>query len=218
MNNQTLVNNIKNICKEKNISVSTLERELFMSPGLISRWAKTTPTLDRVLDIASYLQVSLDDLTGNNTEKNSNDRTTNHLLLKLYKETTNAEIDWEIFNPNNADECLTTQIISSLVADNCMDCFYCNVNGGSFIITITYNNTQNELSLYALADQNSRPVLQCCNNAKLFDLYDYLLKRLSNQLNSMKTNNFINNFLNADSEPSPPNNVTFLKLTTAVNE
>ena len=137
MNNQILVNNIKKICKDKNISISVMERDLFMSPGLISRWTKTTPALDRVLEIASYLQVSLDTLIGNaNETSNNNDRTINYLLLKLYNRTLNAEIDWQIFDPHNVNKNLYTQIISSIITKNNMDCFYCNVNNGSFILTI----------------------------------------------------------------------------------
>lgn len=219
MNNQILVNNIKKICKDQNISISVLEKELFMSPGLISRWTKTTPALDRVLEIANYLQVSLDTLIGNANETNTNDRIIYQLLSKLYNRTTNAELEWQIFNPNNADETLYTQIISSIVAENNMDCFYCNIDHGYFILTITHNDNQKDLSLYALADQNSVPALQCSDNEKLYNLYNYLLKRLSKQLYTMKTNNFIYNFINQDdSEVSLPDNVTILKLNNAVNE
>lgn len=219
MNNQILVNNIKKICKDKNISISILEKDLFMSPGLISRWTKTTPALDRVLEIANYLQVSLDTLIGNANETTNNDKAINHLLLKLYNKTINAEIEWQIFNPNNVNESLHTKIISSIITENNMDCFYCNVNNGSFILTIVYNDSQKDLSLYVLADQNSIPELKCSDNEKLYNLYNYLLKRLSKQLNTMKTNNFINDFLNQnDDDASLPNNVTILKLSNAVNE
>ena len=219
MNNQILVNNIKKICKDQNISVSVLEKELFMSPGLISRWVKNTPALDRVLEIANYLQVSLDTLIGNANDTGTNDKVTYQLLSKLYDRTTNADLEWQIFNPNNADETLYTQIISSIVEESNMDCFYCNVDHGCFILTITYNGNQKDLSLYALADQYSVPDRKCSDNEKLYNLYNYLLKRLSTQLNSMKTDNFIYNFINQDdSEVSLPDNVTILKLNNAVNE
>lgn len=219
LNNQILVNNIKKICKSKNISISVLERDLFMSSGLISRWAKTTPALDRVLEIANYLQVSLDTLIGNANETTNNDKTINHLLLKLYNKTINAEIEWQIFNPNNTAENLHSQIISSIITENNMDCFYCIINNGSFILTVVYNDGSKDLSLYVLADENSLPEQKCSDNEKLYNLYNYLLKRLSKQLNIMKTNNFINGFLSQDdSDASLPNNVTILTLNNAVNE
>ena len=68
MNNQLLVNNIKKLCKDRNVSISTLEKDLFMSPGLISRWAKTTPTLDRVVEIANYFHVYVDYVVDNTKE------------------------------------------------------------------------------------------------------------------------------------------------------
>lgn len=219
MNNQILVNNIKKICKDKQVSISVMEKDLYMSPGLISRWAKTTPALDRVLEIANYLQVSLDTLIGNANETTDNDKTINYLLLKLYNKTINADIEWQIFNPNNTDENLHTQIISSIITENNMDCFYCNVNNGSFILTIVYNDSEKDLSLYVLADQNSVPEPKCSDNEKLYNLYNYLLKRLSKRLNTMKADNFINDFLSQDdADASLPNNVTILKLNNAVNE
>lgn len=219
MNNQILVNNIKKICKDQNISISVLEKDLFMSPGLISRWTKTTPALDRVLEIANYLQVSLDTLIGNANETTTNDKTIYQLISKLYNKTTNADLEWKIFNPNNSDESLYAKIISSIAVEHYKDCFYCNVNHGYFILTITYNDNQKDLSLYVLADQNSVPELKCSDNEKLYNLYNYLLKRLSKQLNTMKTNNFIDNFINQDdSEVSLPNNVTILPINSAVNE
>lgn len=219
MNNQILVNNIKKICKDQNISISVLEKELFMSPGLISRWTKTTPALDRVLEIANYLQVSIDTLIGNANETSSNDKTIYQLISKLYNKTANAELEWQVFNPLNSNETLYTKLISSIIAESNMDCFYCNVNHGYFILTIAYNHNQKDLSLHVLADQNSVPELKCSDNEKLYNLYNYLLKRLSKQLNTMKTNNFINSFINQDdSELSLPNNVTILPLNNAVNE
>jgi len=52
VDNKKLVENIRRICKERNISVSELERSQNFSPGLISCWVRMSPSLDKVLLIA----------------------------------------------------------------------------------------------------------------------------------------------------------------------
>lgn len=217
MNNQTLVNNIKKLCKDNNISTSMLEKELLMSPGLISRWSKNMPTLDRVMEIANFFHVSLDELIGNaNDEQGSDNRNINKLIVTLYNKSVEAEIEWQVFNPVNASDGINTKKIASIINLKNMDCFFCDVNNGNFILTITYNGKEKDLALYVLADQYSFPELRCSNNEKLNNLYRYLLKRLSNQLNKIKTNNFINDFINQNNNVISKDNITVLK--TAVNE
>lgn len=213
MNNQILVNNIKKLCKENNVTISVLERELFMSPGLISRWTKNMPALDRVIEIANYFNVPLDTLIGNaNDDKNNDDKKIERLTSALYNKSIEAEIEWQIFNPNNIEDNIGNKKISSIL-DNNMDCFFCNVNEGYFILTITHNEDDKKLSLYVLADQYSHPELKYSKNDKLCNLCNYLLKRYSKQLNNIKTNNFIDDFLKQESTNS---NIAVLK--TVVNE
>lgn len=213
MNNQILVNNIKKLCKENNVTISVLERELFMSPGLISRWTKNMPALDRVIEIANYFNVSLDTLIGNaNDEKSDEDKNIERLILTLYNKSVDAEIEWQVFNPSNAEDSISTKKISSIINSN-MDCFFCNVNNGYFILTVTYNNEEKQLSLYVLADQYSLPESKCSKNEKLYNLYSYLMKRHSKLLNKIKTKNFIDDFLKQDNTDS---NIAVLK--TVVNE
>lgn len=202
LNNEILVKNIKKLCKDNNVSISTLERDLFISPGLISRWArtKTTPALDSILDIANYFQISIDALIGTANEAVNSDKTINRLLITLYNKTKDAEIEWQIFNPYHAENHANTAKIAAMLNDAGTDCFYCNVNRGSFILTIEHSDKKENLSLYVLADENSFPELKCTNAEKLYNLYSYLLKRLSSSLNTMKTNNFINDFLNQNAD------------------
>lgn len=49
---EDLVKRIKWICKEKGISVSQLESRLEFSPGLISRWVRMSPSIDKMLVIS----------------------------------------------------------------------------------------------------------------------------------------------------------------------
>ena len=64
--NEIIVNNIRRICKSKNIMISQMEEELGFSPGLISRWSrtKTSPSFDKVAAVMEYLGITYEELTG----------------------------------------------------------------------------------------------------------------------------------------------------------
>ena len=66
MINEQIVNSIKNLCKEHNITVTKLEETLGMSQGLIGRWNKSDPSLSKIIDIADYFKISLDEVVGYN--------------------------------------------------------------------------------------------------------------------------------------------------------
>jgi len=89
MDNEILVKSIKQLCQKNDISVSQLESDLKFSPSLISRWKDKSPSIDKIVDIADYFHVSLDEVTG--YRSNINDK----FLNKLYEQTSNGSIVWE---------------------------------------------------------------------------------------------------------------------------
>lgn len=89
MDNELLVKSIRKLCKNNNVPVSQLENDLNFGAGLISRWNKSSPSLDKIVDIADYFHVSIDEVVG---YKNSfNDV----FLNKLYQNTSDGTISWE---------------------------------------------------------------------------------------------------------------------------
>lgn len=94
MDNELIVKSIKDLCKKNNITANQLENEVGLSQGLISRWLKTTPSLDKIIDIADYFHVSLDEVVGYDKNRINDD-----FIKILYNKTTNKEIEWQIFNP-----------------------------------------------------------------------------------------------------------------------
>lgn len=70
-----LYEQIRDIAKEKGYSVNRLEKELGFSRSSINKFNKNRPSLDKIQQIADYLNVSVDYLmTGNDNakkEKNS---------------------------------------------------------------------------------------------------------------------------------------------------
>lgn len=61
-----LLKNITRRCKEKNISIAKLERETGISNGTISRWGKSSPTVENVSKVAAYLGTTVDALISEN--------------------------------------------------------------------------------------------------------------------------------------------------------
>lgn len=56
---------VKELCKEKGISISKLESELGVSQYSINKWKNTSsPTVDKISRVARYLNVSIDYLVG----------------------------------------------------------------------------------------------------------------------------------------------------------
>lgn len=49
-----LLDKIENLCKEKSISVSKLEKECGIGNGTISRWNKSIPRADNLKAVANY--------------------------------------------------------------------------------------------------------------------------------------------------------------------
>lgn len=52
--------NIRYLCKTKNISIARLEKELSLGNGTIRNWNESSPSIDRVIKVADYFNVSLD--------------------------------------------------------------------------------------------------------------------------------------------------------------
>lgn len=53
---------IKEICKEKGISVSSLEKKANLSNGAISKWNVSAPTVGNLKAVADVLKVKVDKL------------------------------------------------------------------------------------------------------------------------------------------------------------
>lgn len=59
-----LYQNISRICREKNISIAKLEREMGIANGTLNRWSTIKPSIYAVADVADHLGVSIDELCG----------------------------------------------------------------------------------------------------------------------------------------------------------
>lgn len=92
MDNDKIVDSIKNICKANGITVTKLEEILGFSQGLIGRWTKSEPSLSKIIDIANYFNVSLDRIV------KSSYFTNDPFISKLISETEKGNLLWSNYN------------------------------------------------------------------------------------------------------------------------
>lgn len=53
---------IKRLAREKGISINKLEKELNLSPASISKWNTSSPSVERIGEVAKYFDLSIDEL------------------------------------------------------------------------------------------------------------------------------------------------------------
>lgn len=51
---------IVELCSKKGITVTSLERELNFGRSTIQKWKKSSPTVDKLVKVANYFNVSID--------------------------------------------------------------------------------------------------------------------------------------------------------------
>ena len=59
-----IYDNIKKVCKEKGISVSSVEKQAGLSTGAISKWNASSPTIEKLQAVANVLKVNVNKLIG----------------------------------------------------------------------------------------------------------------------------------------------------------
>lgn len=57
-----LYNKIKEICKKKGVSVSSVEKQAGLGNGAISKWNESSPTVENLKAVADVLKIKVDKL------------------------------------------------------------------------------------------------------------------------------------------------------------
>ncbi len=206
MNNEQIVNSIKSICKEHNITITKLEETLGMSQGLISRWNKSDPSLSKIIDIAEYFNISLDELTG---YKNIiNDK----FIEKLLLQTTTGILKWHSYNnkentPKQYFESLNNhEFLDQEDANEYFDThielsFYTCINNGYISIygLYEYDNvkTPSNIKLFIQPTDNAALIFQDYTKEQLISLWLKILYNLNEEApDAIKAEELKNNFIN----------------------
>ena len=148
MNNELLVQSIRNLCKSNNISISQLENELNFGAGLVSRWVKSSPSLDKIVDIANYFHVSLDEVVGYHNVINDK------FLEKLIKQTEDKTIQWNKYlaeDSNNLPKQYHENINYEFISQQDAEDFFFNHAEISYYVKIQ----ESYVSLYGTYDHQN---------------------------------------------------------------
>lgn len=116
----SIVDKIKELCEKENILVGTLERVLDFSPGLISRWDKNTPSIDKIIAVSKYFNVSTDYLLGlkDEEEKISEVPTLEKMFItKLIADTQKYKLAWQTFSEQHVKVEVLKEVCSLLFDD-----------------------------------------------------------------------------------------------------
>ncbi len=195
MDNELLVKSIRELCKKNNIAISQLENELHFGAGLISRWVKSSPSIDRIIDIADYFHVSIDEVVGRTIKSNSEE-----FINTLYDMTINNTINWEIH----------TDQISKLESDERFyleddgfenrELFVSSYKNGFFLLYCQYDEEKGsisdiEIQIYIRSDKKSKAVLQEINTKNAYPLWSYIHTSFYGTLDEVKAEEFKNAFI-----------------------
>ena len=171
LHNEIIVNSIKSICKERGITIGELEKTVGLSQGLVSKWAKSSPSLDKIIDIADYFHISLDEVVGReiNNDKSSNDDITISLMMM----TTNNEIQWD-FIEDYGSQNINGELYEdtfNLYSEK-IEVFKCRYESSFLFLVAQYELEQGvvedlSITLYLQPDENSNPVIQEINDEKM---------------------------------------------------
>lgn len=207
MNNSIIVDNIKLLCKQNNISISSMEKNLGLSPGLISRWTKVIPSLDRLIDIAKFFDVSLDSIVGNQPGHSIISRE-QQLIDFLINESFTNKIRWNYLIPdgNNFPEEFGNYISTIFYMENEYDCFYTTFENGYFLLQASYSaktGNINSLVLYIFPDKHTMPSPQSNDLNLLKTLYQTIRAKLDPDISEYKTTIFVDKFMEKVSQTPP---------------
>lgn len=222
MDNEKMIENIRILCKNHNITPTKLEEELGYSQGLISRWKDKTPSIDKIIDIADYFHVSLDEVVGYNQDIN------NDFIRALVEGTKNNSVTWHSKVTNPIENLKVYELVgdgvgyrySSLEYND--PTFYTQYNEGFIQIYCVYknNNIANPVELYLSVQPeiDSKLITLQNKNDELVFLYLKVLKSLGQEApDEVKAEALINSFINASKKPEPPKKKKNVTLVPNVN-
>lgn len=210
MDNEQLVKSIRQLCKNRNIAISQLENDLNFGAGLISRWSKNSPSIDKIVDIADYFHVSLDEVVG--YKQNLKDE----FLKQLYNRTENDLLSWENCETMNQNGSMVKQysdfeMPGSYIGDNEKETSYATCFNNGYIVIYAYHRYDQILNPYNLVlfiqpNDNAYLVDQHYTKDELYSLWIKVLNHLGNDTpDEIKAEELKNSFVN-DSPKSKSKN------------
>ena len=185
----SLVENIRKLCREKHVSITQMEDDLGFSAGLISRWSKTktSPSFDKIVAIMDYLEITYDQLMGTvprnepiNFSSGQNKKP--DICKKILEDSESGCLDWFDACNNMPFHISFEQVFANWSSYYVHRIYYAEPESGFFFLALQYNDSITEMkaALYMLVEDGLDPKL-------LSDQDDYvkrLLKHVDGNLYS----------------------------------
>lgn len=109
-----------------------------------------SPSIDKVLQVAQYLGVSLDELTGINSSETGNSFIT---VLKRRTEDEDSPLKWEM-----SDQYICIEELMESEGIEEYEVYVCRYGEGVFLLLNISGDDESGIRLYILPEQNSVPV------------------------------------------------------------
>lgn len=191
MNNEILLSNIRELCKKNNITVAHLEKVMGMGAGTISRWNKASPSFDKIVSIAKYFKISIDQLAGYTVNEGTTEKPDEKIMKVidyLRQKTIKDEVGysfWRDYREDKEINMLISQLPSMKIDNTEMSKLLYACDGKVyFLLEVVYllndyYDYETQIRLYLVPkDKEPYPMLQCSNKMVLQDLYIAAVKQL----------------------------------------
>lgn len=193
MQREELVKNIKKICAGKRVSIRDMELELGFSPGLISRWTRMSPSLEKAIKVAEYLGVSLNELVSGQTEENANE-----FVERLCTKTEEGKLEWFLCGAENPFSYPVGELKETKDGESV--CCYCRYRDGFFLLACAVDGEEKmeDICLYLLPDRQKKPVCYEIDGDELLPLCDIVRAHLAWEEDRAGADAFLNAFMKDD--------------------
>lgn len=220
MDNEQLVKSIRQLCKNRNIAISQLENDLNFGAGLISRWSKNSPSIDKIVDIANYFHVSIDEVVGYNNIVNDK------FLEKLIAQTEEQVIQWNVYDNKNEDQpkqyfgldignydFLNQADIDNFFETHKEKSYFCKINSTYISIYVTYDCNEifdpQEIKLFIQTSLESKLIEQNYSYEQLKVLWLKVLYTMGDKApDEVKVEEFKNDFVLNNSKLNSSNTIS----------
>lgn len=187
MNKELMVNNIKELCKNRNMTVTGLEEVLGFSQGLIGRWKDKSPSIDRIVDIADYFNVQIDDIIGRSMQ------TSDLFLETLYNMTNNKTFRWSKLTPDRK-YIIAPKMTEVFNEDIYNELYYYTEFDEGFITMYCFSQYDKtlcpkELNMYIQPSISSSRVYQNYSTEQLLPLWVLILSKIEDVPDDVKAEN-----------------------------
>lgn len=194
---EALVERIRNICRKKQISIAQMEKDLKWSQGLISRWAKNSPSIGKIMEVVGYLEVSYEELLGGDNFENEGDSSkVETLFQKLYRTTDIGELVWDVCdeNFNNID---VQDLLRQTENGNCK-IYYTSFEKGFFLLILN-RESREVLEIGVLRNIKARIEYQEQDSDEwLEELLELIDQEEYEEWNKLKTKYYVEQFMRTD--------------------